>query len=291
MQLAFHMGALCTDEDQLVRSLRKNHDRLADEGIIVPAPGRYRPILGETLRSLKGADAPPEMQQTLLDAITDHDAPARIVLSSETFLGATNAVIGNGLLYPRAMRKTPLFARLFPEAECTFFLGIRNPAAFLPALHARVGAETYENMMQGADPMQLRWSDLVARLREANPDIPLTVWCDEDTPLIWPEVMHAVAGLEADAPPLTGEHDRLHGLMRPEGEKRLKEYLAANPPMTAGQRQRIVAAFLDKFAREDELEVELDLPGWSEEHVAAMSDAYEADCAVIARTEGVTFLG
>lgn len=290
MQLAFHMGALCTDQDQLVRSLRKNEARLTAEGIIVPAPRRYRPIIGDTLRSLQGQTAPPETQQTLLDAITDHDAPHRLVLSSETFLGATGAVLGNGQIYPRAARKTSMLARLFPGAECAFYLGIRNPAAFLPAVRARVGAQVYDEMMDGSDPLALRWSELLLRLREANPAIPITVWCDEDGPLIWPEVLRSVAGLPPEAPALQGQDDRLEGLMQPEGEARLASYLATNPPATPAQRQRIIAAFLDKFAQDDEMEMELDLPGWSDDLVTALSESYEADCAAISGIEGVTLI-
>jgi hypothetical protein len=290
MQIVYHMGVHCTDEDQLIRSLLKSRDRLARDGIMVPAPGRYRPILSETLKALQGQPASEETQQTILDAVIDHDTPQRVIFSSETFLGATGNAIGEGIFYPRAGRKSAWFPRLFPHDGCEFHLAIRNPAAFLPALFSRLSESDFNTMMSGGDPLLLRWSDLVIRIRDANPGVPLTVWCDEDAPLIWPEVLQAVAGIDAGAPPLEGDHDRLRGLMSTAGQDRLAAYLESHPPQTVEHRRRIVAAFLDKYAIDEAMEVELDLPGWTADYVEALTEAYEEDTRDIARLEGVTFL-
>lgn len=291
MQVMFHMGVLCTDEDQLVRSLERNRDQLAAQRIDVPRPGQYRPVISEAVRNLQSEDRPnPQLQATLLDAIAMQESPARMILSSQTFLGSTPNALADGVLYPRATVKSRLLPRLFPEAECEFAFAIRNPATFLPALCARQSDTGFDAMMAGADPRRVLWSDLVRRLRDASPEVPLTIWCDEDTPVIWPEVLQAVAGLPPEESTLEGGNDRLRDLMSESGLEKLSRYLETNPPPRPEHRRRIVAAFLDKFALEDAMELELDLPGWTDDLVEELTDIYEDDAAEIAAMEGVTFL-
>ncbi len=38
MEIVYHLGAHCTDEDRLLRCLLKNRGILAQQGIIVPGP-------------------------------------------------------------------------------------------------------------------------------------------------------------------------------------------------------------------------------------------------------------
>ena len=45
MQIAFHIGAHCTDEDRLLKSILKNAQMLSQLGIVVPGPGKYRSLI------------------------------------------------------------------------------------------------------------------------------------------------------------------------------------------------------------------------------------------------------
>jgi len=289
MQVVFHMGAHCTDEDQLILSLNRNRDSLASRGVVVPSAGRFRPAIREAVLNLRGAKASVDIQETILGAITDMDDPKRLILSSETFLGATNMVVSDGMFYPRASEKSRWLRNIFPQAACGFMIAIRNPTTFLPALYARQPDVKFGSLMVGTNALDLRWSDLVTRLRDANPDVPLTVWCDEDTPLVWPEVLRAAAGVDPSVP-LKGDNDRLRGLMSDTGLERLEDYLERHHPPTVDHRRRIVAAFLDKFALDDALEEELDTPGWTNRNVEDLTKAYEDDTGRITRLDGVTFL-
>ncbi|MGB3314892.1 MAG: hypothetical protein WBB85_10800, partial [Albidovulum sp.] len=56
------------------------------------------------------------------------------------------------------------------------------------------------------------------------------------------------------------------------------------------QRRRVTTAFLEKFAKPDEIEIGIDLPGWTEALVQQISDAYDRDCADIAGMPGVKFI-
>jgi len=159
----------------------------------------------------------------------------------------------------------------------------------VPALIERANDGSYETVMGDQSPISLRWAPVVRRIVAAVPDITLTVWCNEDTPLIWPEVLRAVAGLGPDDQ-IEGDFDLLATIMTDEGLAKLKAYFESHPPTSVAQRRRATTAFLEKFARDDEIEVEVDLPGWTPELIAALTAAYDEDCAEIAAMPGVTFL-
>lgn len=289
MQIAIHLGVHCTDGDRLVRALLKNKGTLAEDGIVVPGPGRYRQIMRQTMQASDGTAADPAAEEALLDAILDEDQAERIVLSYENFLCVPNRVLAEGMFYPMAAARARAYRAMFPSALCEFHLAIRNPATFLPALMAKAGARDYEGFMGGADPAMLRWSDTVAALRDGAPDAPVTVWCDEDTPLIWPEVLREVSGHDPFRH-LRGGLDILREIMTEEGMGRLHAYLTGNPPGTEVQRRRIVAAFLSKYALPEAVEIEIDMPGWTDDTVAALTQAYDDDVLAISRLAGVRVL-
>jgi hypothetical protein len=56
------------------------------------------------------------------------------------------------------------------------------------------------------------------------------------------------------------------------------------------QKRRVIAAFLDKFVREDEIEEELDLPGWTEDLVDQLSDLYDEDIFDVQRVPGINMI-
>lgn len=289
MQLVYHLGVHCTDEDRLLKCLLKNKGPLAEQGTIVPSPGRYRKPLREALRTLNGRPAPGDMQEMLLDAVMDEDHAERLVFSQQSFLAAPARALEMNMFYHEAGEKTAALAQLFPQADRAFHIGIRNPATFIPALFARTDESDFAAFVAGIDPRALHWSDMVARIRNATPDASVTVWCNEDTPLIWNELLHELAGHD----PLTeldGSYDFLATIMSPAGMNRMQIYLESHPPQSELQHRRVVAAFLDKYAIDEEVEIELDLPGWTEDLVEEMTEAYEEDLFQIERLEGVRFI-
>ncbi|MGR3341743.1 MAG: hypothetical protein ACU0DI_00670, partial [Paracoccaceae bacterium] len=134
-----------------------------------------------------------------------------------------------------------------------------------------------------------RWSDVILSIRETNPDCPLTVWCNEDTPLIWPQVIQEVSG-HGPSTEVNGGFAVLVKIMKREGMQRLRAYLGTHPPQNEIQPRRILVAFLDKYALEDEVEEELDVPGWTEALVHMLTQNYEDDLDEIGRMPGVNFI-
>ncbi|MGR3570734.1 hypothetical protein [Brevirhabdus sp.] len=289
MKIAFHLGAHDTDDDQLLKCLLRNIGPLSEQGIIVPGPSRYRPIIRETLKALGGAEATPDVTEVVLDSVMDVDDARRLILSNENFICVPQRVLTDGALYPNAGEKSRRLANIFPGYDIEFYLAIRDPATFVPANHRRMKGMPETEYLALFDPMALRWSDVVAQISEANPDARITVWCNEDTPLIWPEVLRAVAGHD-EGLQLNGVNNLVQSLMTKDGSKRLEKYLAEHPPANPIQRRRVVAAFLEKFGMDDQLEEELDMPGWTEDYVAALTQLYEEDMHRIVRIPGVTLI-
>lgn len=289
MQIVYHLGAHVTDEAQIMKCLLKNSDRLAAEGIALPGPNRFRAPISEALSTLNGAPASEDIQSILIDSIIDADDAKRVVMSVDSFLCPAKRVLAGGQFYPMAERGTVNLRQLFPSHEVEFHFAIRNPATFLPALAARVPEEPFRDFIAEVDPIKLRWSDVLARMAAANPQSRLTVWCNEDTPLIWPQVLQAVSGHDPFTE-LDGVNDFLATIMTKEGVKRMHAYLAENPPQGEMQRQRVTAAFLGKYARPEAIEMELDMTGWTASYVEAMTETYEEDMNAIAGLPGVTFI-
>ncbi len=288
MRIVYHLGAHCTDEERLLRCLLKNRQTLGAQGIVVPGPARYRTLLRDTAITLKGQAASRDTQALVLEQIMEEDTADRLILSWENFLSFPQWVLSDRL-YPAAAERVRAFTQIFPEIEAEFHLAIRNPATFLPDLFAKQRDKTYEAFMGGTEPADHHWSGVIADVLAENPDVPFTVWCDEDTPLIWPEVLQAVSG-HAEGTVLDDHDELLTKIMSPEGVTRMNAYLDGNTPPSVVQRRRVVSAFLDKFAMPDKVEMELDLPGWTQDTVASLTAGYTADIARIRAMPGVTFL-
>lgn len=290
MHIVYHLGVHFTDEDRLLKCLLKNKGMLAKDGIIVPGPGKYRKLLRQTSFGLRGGSATPEMQAEILDAVLDGENVERLVFSAPMLLSNPGSMLRNGALYERAGERVAALRTMFPDTPSEFFIALRNPATLLPTVPGEIASpQEFLDTLTTCDPRGLRWSDTIARIRGENPDTPLTVWCNEDTPLIWPELLREISGHDPQMV-LDGTDDFLASIMLPEGMDRMHAYLATHPPATEIQRRRIVAAFLDKFAIADEVEVELDLPGWDDALVDDLTEMYDEDVYQIEKMPGVNFI-
>jgi hypothetical protein len=288
MEFVYHIGSQCTDDDRLVRSLLRDRGPLARRGVAVPAPGRYRPILRETLIALRGQPAPAETQEVVLDAMLDDRSAERVILSHEYFLGIPSRAVTPRGFHPSAGRKVAAIANLFPDSPCEFHMAVRNPATLLPALIAQTPGASYASVMGDGDPMSLRWAPVIEEICTSVPGIRLVVWCNEDSPVLWPDILHRMTG--CPDLPLEGANDLLASVLSPSGLKKFETYLASRAPLSPAQRRRAAAAFLDKFGLSGEVEVALPFPGWSENLVTQISQAYESDILAIAGLPGVEVL-
>ncbi len=289
MKVVFHIGAHCTDEDRLIKSLLKNRATLSKAGIIVPGPSRYRNLIRQTIQTLDGSVITNETREALLDAIVDEDNVERLILSNQHFLAFPNWIFGGGGLYSTAGARLKTITSLFAGSEIEIFLSIRNPASFIPAVYKCTKDISFADYLRGVNPYSVNWSSVVSNIREANPDKKLVVWCNEDTPFIWSQILHRITDVKAPFP-FEGQLDLLAEIMNREGLQRYVAYLKTHPPQDALQASRIVTAFLDKYAIEDKIEEELDAPGWTSELVERITEQYEADIERISEISGVELI-
>lgn len=289
MQVVLHAGAHCTDEDRILKCLLKNRAEFAGIGSIVPPPGRYRRLLRQTVQALEKSDPAPDARELIIETILEGDSADRLLLSEKNLFCLSKFAVRGATFYHRADARIAEFKRLFDGDQIELFFSIRNPASFLPALYKKTGVDDLMELLRGIDPRELYWSELISRLRAAHPDVPITLWCNEDSPLIWAQIIREMAGLNPGTK-IKGGFDLLSEIMTKEGMQRFRAYLAKHPVMTEIQKRRVMIAFLDKFARPDAIEEELDVPGWTEELVESLTEAYDEDVFEISRMPGVTLI-
>ncbi|WP_108816334.1 hypothetical protein [Loktanella sp. Alg231-35] len=289
MQIAFHIGANCTDEDRLLKSIFKNADVLLQNGIAVPGPGKYRKLIRETLQQLDGALPTPDTRDILIDAIVEDDSIDRIVLTNDNFIAVPKRVFDHGLFYPQTEMKLRGLAQIFDQDALSLFYGIRNPASFLQEVATRAGVADIATYLGLLTPDELRWSDVIARIRRAAPNALLTVWCNEDTPLIWEQLIRLHTGLPPEAA-VTGQYDLLAQIVTSEGMETLARRAAEAPPASELSLQNLIADVIEEFAVPGQIEDAIEWPELDAQTVADLTEAYEEDLEVIAQMEGVTLI-
>ncbi|RJK98655.1 hypothetical protein D3P06_15590 [Paracoccus aestuarii] len=289
MQMVFHLGVHCTDGDRLLKTLLNNRAALQKAGTEIVTPNRHRGLFDEALKSLNGGSATPEMEQIMLDAMLESDDPSRVVMSTPTFMGAPGRAVGRDGLYPQIGMRAAALARLFPSARTEFFVAIRNPATLISEVLPMFGGKGYPDLMQGCHPTQLRWRDAAQRLMRAAQGRRVVMWCHEDVPLIWPEVVRLAGALPPEAP-LSGGLLYMHDLLGDAGIARLRDAMAGRDRMDIAQRRQLYAQVLEAHALPGMLDQEIALPGWSQDLVDEVTAHYRSDVAEIAVMPGVEFL-
>ena len=285
----YHLGAHCTDDQLLIRSLLRDGRVLAKRKIIVPRPRTYRNRLWKVADTYRKTPIPDAEQKRLFDAIIKGYPAERAIFSHENALCMPARVFDLKGFYKKSAFRSTWLRTLFPDNPCEFFIALRNPATYIPAALQQDGVRGYAEFMQEANPRSLRWSSVIKALQDNNPGCRITVWCNEDTPLIWPTVLREIADVDLDFT-FKAELEVLKSIMVEDGFARMQSYLASHKPANEIQRRRIFAAFLDKFASDEAIEEEIDLPGWTPELVEEITAAYDDDVYAIERMPGIELI-
>jgi hypothetical protein len=289
MQISFHIGAHVTDGEGLLKSALKDADARRAEGVVVPPPGSYRKRMREAVQAWAGGKPVADLGTSLKVDLVGAAQARRIALSNGAYLCTPAKIFEGGEFYAMATLKMQALRSLFPDDEIEVLIATRNPATFMPATWAQTKSPDIDTHLGGMDPEEAKWSDLIGRMRAAAPDIPLVVWSNEDTPLIWGRILRRFLGV-ADQVPVVGEHDLLSTIITPEGMARFLAYMQTHPPASPSQMSRTIAAFLGKYVIEDEIEEDIEVPGWDLAMIDDMTNAYEVDLARIAKMDGVTYI-
>ena len=97
--------------------------------------------------------------------------------------------------------------------------------------------------------------EVLARIRAEAPHVPLTIWRDEDTALLWPEILRTVSGHSPDIE-LTGWFAWYWDLMSPQSHEALRRWFQTNPSPDDLHRRKVLSAMLDKFALPEKIDTD-----------------------------------
>lgn len=281
MEIVFHIGAHCTDEGLLTRSLRLNSRVLDEDGILVPTPKSYFSVLRDAMRRYEGDVPDKETREAILDAMLDGREGRRVILSHENLISFAPFVFAKKDFYPRMGDKARWLRNLFPDNPVEFHIALRDPASLVPAIFERKRDSLDALSFRDSINLEaLSWHNVLRDLQEGVPDSPIVTWCNEDTPLIWPEVLQAVTDHEPDLV-LENSDGVLKTLLSEEGVRRMRSFLDTKPPKSTKHRRRIALAFFDKYGNLDMLDEEVSLPGWDEAITDALSETYTDDISRI----------
>ncbi|WP_457645718.1 hypothetical protein [Profundibacter sp.] len=289
INIVYHLGAPFTDNEQVTWSLRKDAVLLSEKNVYLRRPRLYRPLIAEMVQELQGEKPSVTDQENLLNSIIGKEKVKRLIMTNPSFLGVPAWMFYGSRFYDNAGKNTAAIRNLFPDNPCEFFLGIANPSVFIPNVFKGQKEKNYPQFMENTDLATVRWSDVISRIQDANPDCTITIWCNEDSPVIWPTILHKIAALDPKIR-LQGENDIINMIISEEGQALLAKYLADRPNLTEAQRRRLRIVFLERFYLSDVVEEVIDLPGWTDETVEALTKIYDDDVNRIKQMDGVTFL-
>ena len=289
MKVVLHTGAHLTDEGRLASCLSANSSAIEEFGTHFPNPNGYRKLLRDFFTDSFNSIVNPDSCGALRDTILDGAVSDRLIMSNSSFFGTPKMAARAGVLYSAADTRLGLCQKIFAPDDIEIFMSICNLATFLPAVFEKAGFDNIAEFLDGTDPTTMRWAEMFQRIRALYPDIAITVWCNEDTPLIWGQLIRKIAGVESTMP-IMGEFTLLSEIMSEVGMKRFLGYVESRPNLTESQKSQVIVAFLDKFAEPDAIETELDVPGWTEQLVDQLTRNYDEDVDAIQKIPGVTMI-
>lgn len=289
MQVVIHAGAAFTDHGQLLGSLLANRSGLADRGLAVLGPRPCRQFVKE-MSDAQVQDRPfAEAQETLRGILPDGEAIRRVVLSSDKFFGPRRTALQQGQIYPFAGQRTAYTAQLLGDCDINLFVGLMNPGSFIPKVLMSLHETQREAILHSTDLSCLNWLSMIEDLQDLASDVQLTLWENEDTPLIWGDILRAMAALPEDVA-LKDEHALLASLLTETGKKQLLQLIREETAQHPRDRREKLETIFEEHALPDQIEEELHLPGWSADVVDAFSELYQQDLAKIRAMPNIRFL-
>ncbi|NOD36833.1 MULTISPECIES: hypothetical protein [unclassified Ruegeria] len=280
MQVIIHAGAAFTDEGHILSSLVANRQMLAEMKTAPMGPRMSRQFVKIMSDALTQGTSIDETRDSLAPLFPQDVNLERVVLSSDKFFGPRRTALQHGQIYPFAGRRTAFTETLLEGAQLELFVGLVNPGIFIPKTLMSIHEDHRRDILASTDLSCLSWLSMIEDLRELAPQFKLTVWENENLPLIWGDIVRAMTGLPSETP-LPDEYSFLTSLLTDAGQGQVQEILGRRTPLDIqGQREEL-AQVLEDQARPELVEEELDLPGWNTDIFDAFTELYAQDMAAI----------
>ena len=295
MDIHIHLGTHFSGTADLIGSFDACATQLSAAGRYAPPERNLRRTVRGALQSLDGMPPIAEEQEKLLKALLpsgDTGGVTQLLLAEESWVGRTPDAFGADMLYGEIAENAGHVVELFAHNSPKISLSLRNPAVFLHHVYHASNMKQYVGpFLERVAPEEISWLPTIEALRKAAPDAPLTLWCYEDSPLIWPRLMRHLTGLDLCT---AAADDKAFGplteALEPEGFARFRTYLEKHPPQSDLQFEKIVLAFLDKYAHEAFFDETVDLPGWGSAEIEEVTAGYAEDIDALAEQDGITVL-
>lgn len=287
IQYTIQLGTAFDAGQQLIWSLVKE-PWITQENIYVHRPRFYRSHLSRLAAQADGAQAGPQDLQEMfhLDQ-TPPDQDLHFVLNMTEPMQPEPHFYADGKWFDELGNRAARLRAVLSPAPVQFMLCLRNPAMLLSDALTSGDYPTYVSAQP--NPFTLGWADVLRDLRAHVPDAPITVWCAEESPLTWGQILSSF-GTTANKLTLDARTHMARSLMNDEGGKRLTDYLRQHPDLTDDLRARVISIFIEKFTPPENLEADVVIPGWSEDKQIRMDALYAADLEQVAKIDGVTFI-
>jgi hypothetical protein len=289
MEIALHLGAHLTDVSQMRGCLRDNADALGAQGVLIPNKRSFLNMMIDAATQGMDSAYAPDFTDRLRE-VTGADAQTRrLILSAPGILASRPDITDGRNLYPDATARLAALRKLLGRHEVELFFCIRNPATYIPAVLQSAKTDARKAIEKNLRSEELRWSPLIADMRLHWPEASVTVWCDEDTPFLWHQMLARIAGCTPEGG-FRNAYAWYDSIMIEGGAAKLETYLTSAPPVDEAHRQKVIAAFLDKFCDEAKLDVDTSITDWDEGHLDLLSALYEDDVDLIASMDGVNLI-
>lgn len=289
MQVVIHAGVAFTDEDRLFRLLRDNAEAMSNHSVAFWGARVFRRQFRTALNEWDHGSNREILRSSFMGLVPNDKTVTRTILTNPGYLGPIQTSIMDGQFYPLAGERVAFMEDAFEGMPIELFLGLRNPGSFISkAVMAQTEADR-QRVLAETDLSCLSWLTLIDNIRDLAPDVRITLWRNEDSPLIWGDIARAMAALPDDTP-LNGEYALLSSLVSEAGRAEIEALTAERPvPIEADTRLELSRIF-ETYALPEAIEEELDLPGWNDDIIAAFNELYEQDMDVLQTMSDVRFL-
>ncbi|KIC42034.1 hypothetical protein RA27_01095 [Ruegeria sp. ANG-R] len=289
MQMVIQAGAHFTDDAQLLHLLQANAQIVGENHTAFWGLRPFRKIFRP---ALKPSDNRPSQQDTLAQfrkLLPKDQQVDRAILSSALYLGERSSIIMDGQFYPNAGQRMAYLDHLFSDSTVELFVGLRNPGSFIPNVLMLLSARERERIIDTTDLSCLSWLTVIEDIRDLAPDVKITLWSNEDSPLICGQIARALAGLPEDTP-LEQEFALLTSLVSEVGKREIQSLIEQRDAAHNPAFRDSLAQIFQQHALTDAIEEEVKLPGWNEDIVAAFTELYEQDLARLQTMPDIRFL-
>lgn len=290
MHVNLHIGMHFSRTSRLVKSVRLNAANFARHGIVAPPVMAYRPVIAETLAHLDGMPPTRDESRALVREIMGDADARRAVLIDEEWAGPIETAFDDEMLYAGMGENVRRVRELLQTEEVSLSLALINPATYVAGvLGVNRAAGKARWFVRNIPPETISWQLSIDRLLATVPDVPVTIWAEEDAPLIWSRALRHISGLP-EGTAVRAHLMALQEILAPEGMKRLMTFLQKFPLTDPVATERAILAFLDKYDAAPVYGPQGGIEGWDDAALATITARYEADIARLAEYPRVTVI-